>query len=64
MPMFKILDIMIFELIDQYSPVEMFVVCPVITSWQSILSTLLDDAVHLHLHFFVICMDMLSKSKR
>lgn len=60
MPTFKILDIMIFELIDQHSPVEMFVVCPVITSWQSILSTLLDDATHLH--FFVICMDMLSKS--
>lgn len=45
---------MIFELIDQQSPVEMFVVGPVITSWQSILSTLLDDAsafaflCHLH----------------
>lgn len=59
---FKILDIMIVELIEQHRPVEMFVVCPVITSWQSILSTLLDDAVHLH--FSVICMDMLSKSIR
>ena len=45
---------MIFELIDQHSPVEMFVVCSVITLWQSILSTLLDDAYafaflcHLH----------------
>lgn len=54
MPTFKTLDIMIFELIDQHSPVEMFVVGPVITSWQSILSTLLDDAYafaflcHLH----------------
>lgn len=54
MPTFKTMDIMIFELIDQHSPVEMFVVGPVITSWQSILSTLLDDAYafaflcHLH----------------
>lgn len=62
MPTFKILDVMIFELIDRHSPVEMFVVCPVNTSWQSILSTLFDDAMHLH--FFVICMDMLSKSIR
>lgn len=62
MPTLKISDIMIFELIDWRSSVEMFVVCPVITSWQSILSTLLDDAAHLH--FFAICMDMLSKSIR
>lgn len=54
MPTLKTLDIMIFELIKQHSPVEMFVVGPVITSWQSILSTLLDDAFafaflcHLH----------------
>lgn len=54
MAIFKTLDIMIFELIDQHSPVEMFVVGPVITSWKSILSTLLDDAnafaflCHLH----------------
>lgn len=54
MPTVKTLDIMIFELIDPRSPVEMFVVGPEITLWQSILSTLLDDAhafaflCHLH----------------
>lgn len=36
MPMFKTLDIVILELIDQHSPVEMFVLCPVITLWQSV----------------------------
>lgn len=58
MPTFKTLDIMIFELIDQHSPVEMFVVCSVITLWQSILSTLLDDAYTFaflcHLHGYVL----------
>lgn len=57
MPTFKALDIAIAELIDQYCPVELFVVGPVITLQQSIWSTLLDDAFHLH--FFVICMDIL-----
>ena len=54
MPTFKTADVIIFELIDPHSPVEMFVVGPEITLWQSILSTLLDDAYafaflcHLH----------------
>lgn len=57
MPTFKALDIAIAELIDQYNPVELFVVGPVITLQESIWSTLLDDAFNLH--FFAICMDIL-----
>lgn len=58
MPTFKTLDIVIFELIDQNIPVDMFVVGLVITLWQSMLSTLLDDpfafAFLCHLHRCVL----------
>ena len=63
MPTLKTLDIMIFELIDPRGPVEMFVAGPEIIPCGNLFRALC-LMMPVHLHFFVICMDMRSESIR